>query len=146
MTNVNNMLSPSQCSCCHGPFHPSSGMWVGSPTRFPFCGRCWRESLRCFQAMTNRKPSKRTRVKAEFYKPVPVVKSHETFAPFESFGFVEPEVSNPGFIAPSSAVPPIPRPLPEGLCEQCFGTRKATTPMGLCTVCKGLMENVGVGC
>lgn len=42
------------CSACTAPWHPETGMMVGSPKSYPFCGRCWRESFACLKQYASR--------------------------------------------------------------------------------------------
>ncbi len=53
-----NPDEPIVCAGCHAPWHPASGMMVGSPKRYPMCGRCWRESVQCMKWATSRKPKR----------------------------------------------------------------------------------------
>jgi hypothetical protein len=58
------------CVVCRGPWHPASGMMVGSPSRFPMCSRCWRESLVVFRWAVCRKGKGRWR-HSNFYPIIP---------------------------------------------------------------------------
>jgi len=61
---------PILCVSCHGPWHPASGMMVGSPTSFPMCSRCWRESMAVFKWAVCRKGKGRWR-DCIFYPAIP---------------------------------------------------------------------------
>ena len=57
------------CAVCTAPWHPETGMIVGSPQRFRMCGRCWREAF-----ATLKQYASRTRFKGRtvvFYGELP---------------------------------------------------------------------------
>jgi hypothetical protein len=55
-----------RCAFCGGPWHPASGMLVGSPAEFPACGRCFRELLEQMKETFGREIRVSTRAREEW--------------------------------------------------------------------------------
>lgn len=62
------------CAFCKGPWHPASGMLVGTPSSFPLCSRCWRESMAVMKWAVCRKGKGKWR-DLVFYPEVPAAKT-----------------------------------------------------------------------
>ena len=54
-----------RCAVCKVLWHPATGMLVGHPVSFPFCGRHAREAMATMRWATSRKPK---RGQPDFYE------------------------------------------------------------------------------